>query len=83
MSRKHFAWENFPPDIQSIADAMNLDENAVDDYTVPPLPIDENTCTEDFEKTVRTELLKKSRDFIYGEIPPLCEKNPLPSAQRK
>ena len=70
---KQFANENFPEDIQRIADRMNIDINAVPGYTVPPLPIPDGATAMDFVKTIRPELVKKCADLMYGELPPRCE----------
>ena len=41
MSEKRFASENLPAEVQAKAERMNLDEGAVGEYSIPPLPLDE------------------------------------------
>ena len=67
---KQFAEENFPEEIQRIADRMNIDLNAVPPYTVPPLPIEGNTTAEEFVRKIRPELVRRCGDLMYGNIPP-------------
>ena len=74
MKEKRFAHENLPPEIQAVADAMNLDSDKVPPYTVPQLPVDENTSIADFEQNIRPHLLDEFKRSMYGVIPPMCEK---------
>ncbi len=74
MKEKRFAHENLPPEIQAVADAMNLDSDKVPPYTVPQLPVDENTSIADFEQNIRPYLLDEFKRSMYGVIPPMCEK---------
>lgn len=69
MAEKRFASENFPPEIQAMADGMNLDENAVPAWTIPPVA---SRNAGEFLNRERPELLRKFAKYIYGVIPPKC-----------
>ena len=74
MKEKRFAYENLPEDYQILAEAMNLDKDAIPAYYLPELPITEKTTVEEFEKSVKPHLLDEFYRSMYGEIPPCCEK---------
>ena len=71
---KRFASENFPPEIQIKADQMNLDESKVPEYTLPVLPINDNTTTDEFFSSIRPNLVKLMEEHLYGVIPPKPDK---------
>ncbi|MBQ9337111.1 MAG: acetylxylan esterase [Lentisphaeria bacterium] len=71
---KHqFASENLPPEIQEIADRMNIELDQVPPYELPALPIPPGTSAADFLNRVRPELVRIMRENMYGPIPPRCE----------
>ncbi|MBE6390467.1 MAG: hypothetical protein E7043_09930 [Lentisphaerae bacterium] len=70
---KQFPEENLPPDIQDIAERMNVDPQAIPPYELPKLPFDRNTSPLEFMQQVRPELLRLMGEYMYGEIPPRCE----------
>jgi hypothetical protein len=67
---KRFESENFTPDIQAKADQMNLEESLVPQYTLPVLPINNNTTPEEFLSSIRPNLVKLMEEHLYGVIPP-------------
>ena len=64
---KRFASENFPPEIQAIADRMNLDESAVPAYTIPHV---ESKTAAEFLRDERAKILDGFNTYMYGAIPP-------------
>ena len=68
-----FAEENFPPEIQHIADRMNIDPERIPPYELPPLPIPEGCSPSVFLNRVRPALLRIMEENLYGPIPPRCE----------
>ena len=73
MSEKRFVSENLPAEVQAKADRMNLDENAVGEYAIPPLPLDEQTTPKEFTDKIRPRLVADLSQYMYGPIPPVCE----------
>lgn len=70
---KQFAEENLPPEIQEIAERMNVSRSAIPPWQIPALPFD-GTCTPfEFNETVREQLKAPFRDMVFGNIPPRCE----------
>ena len=68
-----FAEENFPPEIQRIAEGMNIDPDRIPPYELPPLPIPEACTPSVFLNRVRPSLLRIMEENLYGPIPPRCE----------
>ena len=73
MKAKAFPEANLPAVMQEKADRMNLDENSVPQYSILPLPFNENnSIPEQYNAKVKTlDIFAKE---LYGEIPPRCEK---------
>lgn len=69
--KKRFESENFPPEIQKKADQMNLDEALIPPYSVP---VPSSSSASEFINIERKRLLSDFARYIYGEIPPRCEK---------
>ena len=71
---KHqFASENLPPEIQQIADRMNIEPDRIPPYELPPLPIPPGTGAADFLDRIRPRLVRIMEENMYGPIPPRCE----------
>ena len=67
---KRFASENLPPEIQEVAERMNLDEAQIPPYMVPAL---ESATAEEFLANERPRLMAGFEKYLYGKLPPLCE----------
>ena len=70
---KQFASENLPPEIQAIAETMNVVKENTPPCCVPELPFGEDCTPDEFLNKVRKELRKPFEDYIFGSIPPRCE----------
>ena len=71
--KKAFAEENLPPDIQKIADRMNVDPSTVPEWRTPELPFDDNCSPAAFSNCIREILKRPFLDYVYGRIPPRCD----------
>ncbi|NMA41940.1 MAG: hypothetical protein GX946_01010 [Oligosphaeraceae bacterium] len=69
---KQFAEENLPPDIQVIAERMNIVEEKIPPWTAPPLPFDSDCTPLKFLERTRQQLIAPFREQVYGKIPPRC-----------
>ncbi len=69
---KQFASENFPPEIQKIADRMNISESAVGNVRFPPLPMPPGITGTEFQSRIRPDLVRLFEKHMYGPIPPRC-----------
>ena len=67
---KRFASENLPPEIQEVAERMNLDEARIPPYAVPA---PESATAEEFLANERPRLMAGFEKYLYGKLPPLCE----------
>jgi len=72
MSRQ-FAEENLPPEIQRIADRMNVDPDRIPPYRLPELPLPASFSAADFPDRIRPALVGTMERELYGPIPPRCE----------
>ena len=64
---KRFASENFPPEIQKLADQMNLSESAVPPYSLPSV---QSKTAAEFVRKERPQILHAFEEVLYGAIPP-------------
>ena len=64
---KRFASEHLDAAKQALADRMNLDEEAVPPWTLPPI---RSRSAAEFLRTERPSLLRQFAGLVYGEIPP-------------
>ena len=68
-----FAEENLPPEIQRIADRMNVDPDRIPPYQLPELPGIDSVSAADFLNRLRPALVKTMERELYGPLPPRCE----------
>ena len=68
-----FAEENLPPEIQRIADRMNVDSDRIPPWQLPELPGLDSVSAADFLESVRPSLIRNLTENLYGSLPPLCE----------
>jgi len=68
-----FGDEKLRAGIQAAADRMNLDEERVPAYTLPPVAREGVATGPAFQSIQRQRLLKLFEDNMYGRIPPRCE----------
>ena len=80
---KQFAEENLPPEIQEIAETMNIIEEAVPPWQAPEMPFDETCTALEFNEKIREKLIAPFRDMVYGNIPPRCEEISYRSVSRE
>lgn len=66
---KRFGSENLPPEMQAVADRMNLDPDAVPAYTLPQFT---SRTAAEFMRTERPRILRDFGRYMYGDIPPRC-----------
>ena len=73
MTRHQFEAEKLPPEIQQIADRMNIEPDRIPLYKLPELPFSDSVSADDFLGRIRPELVRIMAENIYGPIPPHCD----------
>ncbi|MBE6372838.1 MAG: hypothetical protein E7055_12305 [Lentisphaerae bacterium] len=73
MTKHQFEAEKFPPEIQEIADRMNIEPDRIPPYQLPELPFSDTVSADEFLGRVRPELVRIMADNMYGPIPPHCD----------
>ena len=73
MTRHQFEAEKLPPEIQQIADRMNIEPDRIPLYKLPELPFSDSVSADDFLGRIRSELVRIMAENIYGPIPPHCD----------
>ena len=73
MTRHQFEAEKFPPEIQQIADRMNIEPGRIPPYKLPELPFSDTVSADEFLGRIRPELVRIMTENMYGPIPPHCD----------
>ena len=73
MTKHQFEAEKFPPEIQQIADRMNIEPDRIPPYRLPELPFSDTVSADEFLGRIRPELVRIITENMYGPIPPHCD----------
>ena len=73
MTRHQFEAEKFPPEIQEIADRMNIEPDWIPPYKLPELPFADTVSADEFLGRIRPGLVRIMGENMYGPLPPHCD----------